>query len=111
VVGIFSVLSYIVGQRRRDIAIRLALGATSSRVMGNVLAQACALTSAGIVIGSAAAWMLTRVLANLFLGVSPHDPAIFLSAAFLFALVALAAASVPAFRATRVNPVTALTST
>ena len=111
VVGIYSVLTYIVGQRRREIAVRLALGATSSRLMGNVLAQACTLTATGIVIGSAAAWMLTRVLANLFPGVSPHDPAIFVSAAFLFALVALAAASVPAFRTARVNPVVALNST
>ena len=111
VVGIYSVLTCVVGQRRREIAVRLALGATPSRVMRTVIWQACALTGTGIVIGSAAAWMLTRVLANLFLGVSPHDPAIFVSAAFLFALVALVAASVPAFRTTRVNPVAALNST
>jgi putative ABC transport system permease protein len=65
----------------------------------------------GIALGSAAAWGLTRALGGLFVGVSPHDPAVFVGAAVAFAVVALAAASVPAFRTTRINPVLALTST
>lgn len=57
------------------------------------------------------AWVLSRILANLFTGVNPHDPTIFISALVAFALVALTAASIPAFRTTRVNPVVALAST
>jgi putative ABC transport system permease protein len=110
VVGIYSVLAYIVGQRQREIAIRLALGASRSHVMRDVVRRALALTATGIVLGSGAAWILTRVLAGLFLGVSPHDPGIFVGAAAMFAAVAMAAASVPAFRTTRVDPALALAS-
>jgi putative ABC transport system permease protein len=111
VVGIYSVLAYIVAQRQREFAVRIALGAGRSHVMGSVLRRAVALTGVGIVLGSAAAWVLTRALASLFLGVSPHNPSIFVAAIAVFAVVALAASAVPAFRTTRVNPVVALTST
>ena len=110
-VGIYSVLAYIVSQRQREIAIRVALGASRTQVMGDVVRRALALTSVGIALGTGAAWVLTRWLAALFVGVSPHDPAMFVGAAVVFAVVALAAAAVPAFRTTRVNPVVALTST
>jgi putative ABC transport system permease protein len=110
-VGIYSVLAYIVRQRRREIAIRIALGARSGDVMSDVLKRAFALTVVGLTLGAGAAWMLTRALASLFVGVSPHNSGIFAAAACLFALVALAAATVPAFRTTRVNPLVALTST
>jgi predicted permease len=109
-VGIYSVLAYIVTQRRREIAVRIALGASHRDVMSDVLRRALLLTGIGIVIGSAAAWMLTRALAGLFFGVSPHDPGVFVGAAVVFGLVALAAAFLPAFRTTRINPVVALTS-
>jgi ABC-type antimicrobial peptide transport system permease subunit len=110
VVGIYSVLAYIVSHRRREIAVRIALGASRSNVMGSVLARAARLTGIGLLLGSGMAWVLTRVLANLFAGVNPHDPTIFISALVAFALVALAAASIPAFRTTRVDPVVALNS-
>jgi ABC-type antimicrobial peptide transport system permease subunit len=110
-VGIYSVLAYIVNQRQREIAVRLALGASRSHVMGDVLRHALGLTGVGLALGTAAAWLLTRALAALFEGVSPHDPGVFVGAAAAFAVVALAAASVPALRTTRVDPVTALTST
>ncbi len=109
-VGIYSVLAYVVSQRRREIAVRITLGATAGTVVRAVLRRALALAGAGIVVGSLAAWMLTRGLADLFLGVSPHDPLVFVGAAVIFALVALVAASIPALRTTRVNPVEALTS-
>ena len=109
-VGIYSVLAYTVSQRQRDIGIRLALGAGRARVVGDVLRHAVALTGVGIALGSGAAWILTRALSGLFLGVSPHDPWIFAAAALGFAVVALVAASVPAFRTTRINPVVSLTS-
>jgi putative ABC transport system permease protein len=110
VVGIYSVLAYVVGQRQREFAVRLALGAGGAQVMGDVLRRALVLTGIGIALGSGVAWVLTRALAGLFLAVSPHDPGIFVGAAAVFAVVALAAASVPAFRTTRINPVAALTS-
>jgi len=109
-VGVYSVLAYVVSQRRREIAIRIALGAGHGRVMGDVLRQALVLTSVGIVLGSSTAWILARVLAGLFLGVNPHDPRIFIGAATVFAAVALVAATVPALRTTRISPVVALTA-
>jgi ABC-type antimicrobial peptide transport system permease subunit len=78
--------------------------------MGDVLRRALNLAGGGIALGSVAAWMLTRALASLFVGVSPHSPGIFAAAAGLFALVALVAAGVPAFRTTRVDPVIALST-
>jgi predicted permease len=110
-VGIYSVLAYIVRQRRREIGIQIALGARTIDVMSEVLKRTFVLTVVGLTFGTAAAWLLTRALASLFIGVSPHDPGIFAAAAGLFTLVALLAASVPAFRTTRVNAVVALNST
>jgi putative ABC transport system permease protein len=110
VVGIYSVLAYVVSQRQREIAVRIALGASRMQVMSGVIRRALVLTSVGIVLGTGMAWVLTRALAGLFVGVSPHDPGIFAGAAAVFTLVALAAAAIPAFRTTRVNPVIALTS-
>ncbi len=110
VVGIYSLLAYVVSQRRREIAIRLALGATSAHIMRDVVRSAFTLTCVGIALGSGASWWLTRSLSGLFEGVSPHDPRVFAGAAILFAVAALMAAPIPAFRATRVNPVTALTA-
>jgi ABC-type antimicrobial peptide transport system permease subunit len=110
-VGIYSVLAYVVAQRRRDIGVRRALGATRADVMADVIRPALALTTTGIALGAAAAWASTSVLASLFVGVGPHDPLIYGAAAAALGCVALAAASVPAFRATRVDPVVALTST
>jgi predicted permease len=110
-VGIYSVFAYIVSQRQREIAVRIALGASQMRVMGEVLRGALVLTGLGLALGSGMAWLLTSGLAGLLVGVSPHDPAIFVGAAAAFGAVALIAASVPAFRTTRVNPVVALTST
>jgi putative ABC transport system permease protein len=107
-VGIYSVLSYIVRQRRREIGLRLALGATHAHVIGDVLRHALLLAGAGIVSGSLVAWWLSRWLARLFVGVNPHDPTIFAGAALVFALVAVSAAAIPAFRTTRVSPMVAL---
>ena len=107
-IGIYSVMMYAVSQRQREIGVRLALGASRGHVMRDVLRRALTLAGIGILIGSGVAWGLTRVLASLLVGVSPHDPIIFVGAAGAFAVVALAAASVPAWRTTRVNPVEAL---
>jgi ABC-type antimicrobial peptide transport system permease subunit len=110
VVGIYSLLSYVVAQRHREIAIRIAIGATPADVIGDVLRRAGVMTGIGVAIGLLAAWLLTRAFAGLFLGVDPHDPAIFAGAPAIFAVVALAAACVPALRTTRVDPKVALTA-
>lgn len=110
-VGIYSVLAYIVSQRQRETAVRIALGARAHDVMRDVLVRALSLSCIGIAMGTLAAWLLTRALAGLFLGVDPHDPTVFLGAVGLFVVVAALATSIPAFRTTRVNPVVALTST
>ena len=120
IVGIYSVIAYVVDQRRREIGVRLALGASASRVMRDVFRQALALAISGIALGSVGAWILTRALTHLSAAGNAYDPGFsvqgwlplptFAGAAVTFALVALVAASVPAFRTTRVNPVVALNS-
>ncbi|MGH7656138.1 MAG: ADOP family duplicated permease [Gemmatimonadaceae bacterium] len=107
-IGIYSVLAYVVAQRRREIAIRLALGADAAIVMRAVLYRALALSGLGIALGSGAAWWLTRATAALFEGVRAHDPRVFAGAAVVFVGVAVVAAAVPAFRTTRVDPLTTL---
>jgi predicted permease len=111
VLGIYSVLAYVVAERKREIAIRLALGATGANVMSGVIRRALTLTGVGVALGSGAAWWLTRATAGLFEGVSPHDPRVFAGAAVAFMAVALAAAAVPAFRTTRIDPVATLRTT
>jgi putative ABC transport system permease protein len=77
--------------------------------MGDVIRRALLLAGVGIASGSVLAWWLTRGLAGLFVGINPHDPVIFAGAALVFALVAVVAAAIPAFRTTRVSPTVALT--
>jgi putative ABC transport system permease protein len=110
-VGIYSVLTYVVVQRKREIAIRLALGASQADVMTDVLRRALVLTTVGISIGLGASWWLTRTFAAFFEGVDPHDPGIFAGAAAAFGLVALIAAAAPALRTTRIDPASVLSST
>ena len=107
-VGIYGVLTYAVAQRRREIGIRMALGARPSAVLTLVLRQTGVLTLAGIVLGLAGAAALTRYLDGMLFGIAPIDPATFALAAVMFAAVAAVATLVPASHATRVNPVVAL---
>ena len=108
VVGMYGVLSYTVAQRRREIGIRLALGASSRRVIGAVLAQASALALSGVLIGGVAALALTRWLRSLLYEVSTTDPLTFVGVGGLVMLVACMAAWLPARRATRVDPLTVI---
>jgi predicted permease len=107
-IGIYSVLAYIVARSKREIAVRIALGARATQVVAAVVHRALFLAGTGILIGSSAAWLLARGLANAFPGVTPRDPVIFVGAASAFAVTAVLAASIPALRTTRVNPVVAL---
>ena len=106
--GIYATLAYSVASRQREIGIRLALGATRSDVMRMVLRQGMTLVGIGLVLGLAAACALTRLLRGMLYEVSPLDPLTLAAAALLLSLIAFVACYIPARRATRVHPMTAL---
>jgi predicted permease len=106
--GLYGVLAYSVAQRRRAIAITVALGATPRRVLGDVLGEGLRLTLVGLLIGGALALGAGRLVSAQLLGVSPFDPLTLAASAALLVLVALAACAVPAWRASRVDPITVL---
>jgi predicted permease len=107
-VGIYGVVSYTVAQRTREIGIRMVLGAGQADVLKVVLTQAMLPVLAGLAIGLAASFGLTRLMAGMLYGVNAGDPLTFIGVALVLAAVALAATLVPARRATRVAPVVAL---
>jgi putative ABC transport system permease protein len=106
--GIFGVISYNVRERTREIGIRMAVGAVRGDVLRMVLRQAATLLGIGIAIGLAGALVSARFLAGLLYGVGAADPVSLLAAILVLGAVALAAASIPAWRATRVDPMIAL---
>jgi putative ABC transport system permease protein len=108
IIGIYGVMSYTVSQRKREIGIRLALGAQGRDVRHMVLRQGTNLALIGVVIGIAAALGLTRLMANLLFGVTAHDPLTFVAVAVLLILIALLACYIPARRATLIDPIIAL---
>jgi putative ABC transport system permease protein len=107
-VGIYGVMSYVVTQRTREIGIRMSFGATRRHVLGDVLGKGMRLTLFGVAGGAAGAFAAGRILANLLREVRPSDPTIFIATAGLLAVVALVACYLPARRAARVDPMTAL---
>jgi len=107
-VGIYGVLSYTVTQRTGEIGVRMALGAERGQVLRLVVGQGLGVALLGVALGTAGALGLVRVLTSLLYGVSAHDPLIFGGVAALLTAVALAAAYLPARRASRIEPVVAL---
>ena len=107
-VGIYGVLSYLVGQRTQEIGVRMALGAQRMDVLSMVLSDGARMTFVGVAIGFVAALGLTRLMRNMLFGVKPTDPLTFAAVAFLLCLIALLACYLPARRATKVDPIVAL---
>ena len=107
-VGIYGVVSYLVGQRTREIGLRVALGARGIDVLRMVLSHGGKLAAVGVVIGLCASLALTRLMGSMLYGISATDPLTFIAVAFLLTLVAIAACCFPARRAMRVDPVEAL---
>lgn len=107
-VGIYGVLAYMVSQRTHEIGIRLAIGADRQQVLGLVLRQGLVLGGLGIAVGLAAALAVTRLMESLLYDVRARDPLTFIAVPAALALVTLLASALPALRATRVSPVTAL---
>jgi putative ABC transport system permease protein len=107
-IGIYGVISYTVSQRKREIGIRLALGAQSGDVVQMVLRQGVKMALAGVAIGIGAALGLTPLMRSLLFGVTAQDPRTFAGVAALLILIALLACYIPARRATQVDPLVAL---
>jgi ABC-type antimicrobial peptide transport system permease subunit len=107
-VGIYGVVSYRVGQRTRELGIRMALGAQRSDLLRLVLGKGGLMIFVGAVLGLAGALLLTRLMASLLYGISPRDPLTFLGVTVLLAGVGLLATYIPARRASKVDPTLAL---
>jgi hypothetical protein len=107
-IGIYGVLAYLVTQRTREIGIRVALGSTAAAVFALVLREGLLLVGAGLLLGGIAAMVLSRNLAGQLYGVTATNPVVLTAVGLLLGVVAIAACSVPARRATRIDPVTAL---
>ena len=107
-VGIYSVISYSINQRRREIAIRMALGAQPHHVLKTVIRQGMILALTGVLVGAALAFILTRFLSSLLYGVSSTDPLTFVGISFLLSSVAFFASYLPARKVTQIDPVATL---
>jgi macrolide transport system ATP-binding/permease protein len=107
-IGLYGVMSYSVSQSTRELGLRMALGAGTSNVLRLVLSRGLRLTTTGIVIGIALALLLTRLLGNLLYQVSPRNPLAFAAAFAVMTVASTAACFLPAWRATRVDPIVAL---
>jgi len=107
-IGIYGVMAYLVNQGTREIGIRMALGASQRNVLSLVVRQGMALALSGVMIGLAAAFLITRLIRSLLFGVEATDPITFAAISLLLFLIALLASYVPALRATRIDPMVSL---
>ncbi len=109
-VGIYGVLAYTVASRTREIGVRIALGATRRRVVGLVLRQGMTWAGSGILVGLTAAFAGARLIAMVLFDTPARDPMTFAAVGGAVALVALMASAIPAMRAVRIDPTTAMRS-
>jgi len=110
VVGLYGVVSFMVGRRTQEIGVRMALGAQQTRILRMVLANGILLAMVGLLLGGAVAYLAAPLISGLLVDVSPHDPAVFALIALALIAATLGASWIPARRATRVNPMDALRS-
>jgi ABC-type antimicrobial peptide transport system permease subunit len=106
--GIYGTISYVVSERTHEIGIRLALGATRGKILQMILRQGLELAIAGAAAGLVCALIVSHLMAGLLYGVAPTDPLTFVGVTIVLSVVALAACYIPAQRATKVNPMSAL---
>jgi predicted permease len=109
-IGIYGVIAYLVNQGTRELGIRIALGASQRNIVSLVVRQGMALTFTGVMIGLAAAFLLTRLIRSLLFGVEATDPITFAGISLLLAMIALVASYIPAQRAARIDPLLSLRS-
>src|SRR5690606_8523216 len=109
-IGVYGVVAYSVSQRAREFGLRMALGASRTAVVRQVLAAGGALALTGITLGTIAALALTRVLRSQLFGIAPHDPTTFVAVPLLLGAVALLAAWIPARRAAAVDLMRAISA-
>jgi ABC-type antimicrobial peptide transport system permease subunit len=107
-IGIYGLLAYMVGQKSRDIGIRMALGARREDILRMFLRRGVVLAGVGVVVGLILSASSASVMASLLYGVRPHDPAVFLIVPLLLFAIAVLASYLPALRATKVDPLIAL---
>jgi putative ABC transport system permease protein len=107
-IGLYGVISYLVGQRTQEIGVRMALGAKSGDILRLILQGAGRVTAIGIVAGLMMSFAVTRLMSKLLYGVRATDPLTLIAVTALLSLVALAAGYIPARRATRIDPMVAL---
>jgi ABC-type antimicrobial peptide transport system permease subunit len=107
-IGVYGLVAYSVRGRTREMGLRMALGARSERILSMVLAQGLELVAVGVAVGLTAAYFLAGLLASILYGVEPRSPSVFVGVPVVLTLVALAAVSIPAYRASRVDPLQAL---
>jgi putative ABC transport system permease protein len=108
IVGIYGVIAYIVSQRRREIGIRMALGARGGTVQRMFIGRGVTLAAVGLAVGLVSASLVMRLMSSLLFGVSPFDPLTYGAVVSSLALAALVATWLPARQATRVDPMSAL---
>jgi ABC-type antimicrobial peptide transport system permease subunit len=107
-IGLYGALSFAVRRRTRELGIRMALGARASEIVVMVLRRGLALTLTGLTLGVLVATWTTSIFSEKLFGVTPTDPGVFLSVVLLLGFVGLAASSLPAYWATRVDPITVI---
>jgi ABC-type antimicrobial peptide transport system permease subunit len=109
-IGLYGVVAYSVARRKREIGIRMALGAEPARVVGRIVGQALSLTALGLILGAGASCALMRLIASQVKGISPYDAVTFAAVPVLLCAIAAGAALVPALRAAHADPLQALRS-
>ena len=106
--GVYSVLSYAVGQRSSEIGLRMALGASAASVIRQVVAHGLILTGVGLALGLAGAAAATRLMTTMLFQVQPHDPLVFVGVTALLGVVTIVASVLPAWRASNIDPLAAI---